>query len=144
MAGETAAALAAGYLAFRDVDADFADLCLSHAQDLFDFAVEYPGKYSDVIPGVSTFYNSWSGYEDEVVWAASWLYRATGADEYKNKVEQGYSGNLQTMFSWDNKVAGYQVHMAQITGEEPYLSHARAYADFMANSAQKTPRGKIK
>ena len=142
LAGETAAALAAGYLVFKETDKAFAELCLSHARDMFQFAVEYPGKYSDAIPGVSDFYKSWSGYEDEIVWAATWLYRATGSEEYKTKVSEGYSGNLQSMFSWDNKIAGYQVHMAQITGEEPYLSHAQTYADFMTKSATKTPKGK--
>ena len=83
LAGETAAALAAGYLVFKGEDSTFADECLSHAKDLFDFAEEYPGKYSDSLPSVNTFYKSWSGYDDELVWSASWLYRATGGVEIK-------------------------------------------------------------
>ena len=142
LAGETAAALAAGYLVFQNEDAEFAAECLSHARDLFDFAWEYRGKYSDVIHGAQTFYRSWSGYNDELSWAAAWLFRATGEADYRSKADENYSGGVQNMFSWDNKQAGYQVLMAQILGEEPYVSDAKNYANHMANDATKTPKGR--
>ena len=31
-----------------------------------------PGKYTDTIPA-GGFYESWSGYNDELVWAAAWI-----------------------------------------------------------------------
>ena len=62
LAGETAAALAAGAMVFADEDADFSALCLHHAKELYDFADEYQGVYTDAIPA-RDFYNSWSGYK---------------------------------------------------------------------------------
>jgi len=76
LAGETAAALAAGAMVFREEDPDFADLCLDHAKQLYEFAETYQGKYTDAIPA-ENFYNSWSGFKDELVWGATWLFRAT-------------------------------------------------------------------
>ena len=46
---------------------------LSHARELFDFADKYRGKYSDAIPNAQTFYNSWSGYNDELIWGSAWV-----------------------------------------------------------------------
>ena len=73
LAGETAAALASSAIWFRmRGEADYADQCLSHARTLFKFADEYRGKYTDTIPA-GGFYESWSGYNDEIVWAAAWI-----------------------------------------------------------------------
>ena len=56
LAGETAAALAAASIAFEDSDPDYAAQLLSHAKEIFTFADTYRGKYSDSVPGVSSFY----------------------------------------------------------------------------------------
>ena len=73
LAGETAAALASSAIWFRmRGEADYADQCLGHARTLFKFADEYRGKYTDTIPA-GGFYESWSGYNDEIVWAAAWI-----------------------------------------------------------------------
>ena len=53
-------------------EADYADECLGHARTLFKFADEYRGKYTDTIPA-GGFYESWSGYNDELIWAAAWI-----------------------------------------------------------------------
>ena len=50
LTGETAAALAAGSMAFRDTDSAYADTLLDHARQLFTFADTYQGLYKDVIP----------------------------------------------------------------------------------------------
>ena len=85
LAGETAAALAAGAMVFAEEDADFAALCLTHAKQLYNFADLYQGVYTDAIPA-RDFYNSWSGYKDELVWGAAWLFRATNDPIYLQKV----------------------------------------------------------
>ena len=73
LAGETAAALAASSVFFSLVgDAEYAATCLQHARTLLDFADNYRGKYTDTIPA-GGFYESWSGYNDELVWAAAWI-----------------------------------------------------------------------
>jgi hypothetical protein len=61
-------------------------------------------------------YRSWD-YNDELVWAAAWLYRATNDNTYLNTAESLYNefglqygnGNL----GWDNKVTGVQVRCVQ-------------------------------
>ncbi|GFO42609.1 endoglucanase [Plakobranchus ocellatus] len=85
--GETSAAMAAGYLAFKDVEPQFAERLLTHAQILFAFAENFRGYYSDSIPSAAEFYQSHSD-EDELAWAAAWLYRATGHRRYLTKAGQ--------------------------------------------------------
>lgn len=51
LAGEAAAALAASSVFYRNLgDAALADNALMHARQLFDFANNYRGIYSDSIP----------------------------------------------------------------------------------------------
>lgn len=54
LAGETAAALAAASMAFRPVDPAYADTLLGTAVELFQFANQYRGLYSDSVPTVSS------------------------------------------------------------------------------------------
>jgi endoglucanase len=50
LAGETAAALAAASIVFKNVDSSYSNNLLTHARQLFDFASNYRGKYSESIP----------------------------------------------------------------------------------------------
>ena len=140
LAGETAAALAAGSMVFKDEDPEFAALCLHHAKELYEFADQYQGKYTDAIPAAD-FYNSWSGYQDELVWGGAWLFRATKDPFYLQKANQYYSNHVAEMFSWDDKTPGSQVLLAQITGEGSYKDDAVKYYQWLQNTAQKTPKG---
>ena len=74
LAAETAAALAAASIAFQSSDVSYSMRLLQHAAELYDFADKYRGVYSDSIPHADSFYRS-SGYKDELVWGAVWLYR---------------------------------------------------------------------
>ena len=47
LAAETAAALAAASIVFKNVDPTYSNTLLMHAKQLFDFANNYRGKYSD-------------------------------------------------------------------------------------------------
>uniref|UniRef100_A0A803MRD9 Endoglucanase n=1 Tax=Chenopodium quinoa TaxID=63459 RepID=A0A803MRD9_CHEQI len=81
VAAETAAAMAAASLVFKSSDATYSSTLLKHAKQLFDFADTHRGSYSENIPEVATYYNS-TGYGDELLWAASWLYHATKDNTY--------------------------------------------------------------
>lgn len=115
VAAETAAAMAAASLVFKNINTTYSNLLLHHAQKLFTFADTYRGIYSVSIPFVQSFYNS-TGYGDELLWAASWLYHATGDKKYLSYVTV-QNGNAfadwgrPTWFSWDDKRAGAQVHI---------------------------------
>ncbi|XP_006653871.1 endoglucanase 13 [Oryza brachyantha] len=123
VAGETAAALAAASKAFKPYDSMYSDLLLLHAKQLFTFADAFRGKYDDSLQSAKKFYPSASGYEDELLWAAAWLYEATGDEQYLHYVSQnaeafGGTGWAVTEFSWDNKYAGLQVLLSKVLFEQ--------------------------
>ncbi|CAN5976141.1 unnamed protein product [Sphagnum jensenii] len=119
LAAETAAAMAAASIVFQELDPTYSANLLSHARQLFSFADTYRGKYSDSITIVDSFYESWSGYDDELLWAAIWLYDATGDQSYlqyliNNAASLGGTGNAMDQFSWDNKYAGVQLKATKL------------------------------
>ncbi|XP_078442769.1 glycosyl hydrolase 9B7 [Wolffia australiana] len=126
IAAETAAALASASIVFRSVDSSYSAVLLKHARQLFNFADKYRGLYSESVPSVQTFYNS-TGYLDELLWAASWLYHATGEEFFMRYVTET-NGRLYadwgkpTWFSWDDKRAGTQVLLSRVNILGPQLS----------------------
>ena len=77
LAASVAAAYASGAALFGERDPNFAQKLLGHARQLLTFAMRFKGKYSDSVPAAREFYRSWSGYNDEVVFAAAWIARAS-------------------------------------------------------------------
>ncbi|WP_238441974.1 glycoside hydrolase family 9 protein [Streptomyces pratensis] len=92
LAGQTAAAMAASSVLFTDDDPAYAAKLITHAKQLYSFADTYRGKYSDCITDAKSYYNFWSGYQDELVWGAIWLHKATGDASYLAKAETYYDG----------------------------------------------------
>ncbi|KAK6153341.1 hypothetical protein DH2020_012980 [Rehmannia glutinosa] len=118
LAGETAAALAAASLAFKPYDSAYSSLLLVHAKQIFSFANRFRGLYDESIENAKQFYTS-SGYSDELLWAATWLYRATNDEYYlkyvvDNCVSLGGTGWAVKQFSWDNKYAGVQILLTKV------------------------------
>lgn len=72
----TAAALATSYMNFKDEDPDYAKQCLKVAEAMYKFAVKYRGKHKG-----DGYYTS-DYDEDELTWAATWLYECTGNMDY--------------------------------------------------------------
>lgn len=139
LAGETAAALAAASIIFRDSDAAYADELLRHAKELYDFADQYRGKYSDSITDAKQFYNSWSGYADELSWGAVWLYLATDDQAYLDKAiaaselwgtnQQG-DWDYKWTHAWDDKHYGAQLLLARITGDAKFVQSTERNMEF--------------
>jgi len=147
LAGETAAAFASGYLVFRDSDPTYANVLLSHARQLYDFANNYRGKYTDAIPA-GGFYDSWSGFGDELGWSAAWLLAATGEDKFRVDVEAHYQefslgAQRPEQFSWDDKRAATHVLMAQITKDSKYLDLSTEFCNWLLVDAPRTPKGLV-
>ncbi|WCJ25030.1 glycosyl hydrolase 9B7 [Euphorbia peplus] len=118
IAAETAAAMASASLVFKKIDSSYSDLLLVHAEQLFSFADTYRGLYSMSVPQVQEYYNS-TGYGDELLWAAAWLYHATSDEvylSYATQINGGQFGNWgnPTWFTWDDKHAGAQVLLSRI------------------------------
>ncbi|CAA6673229.1 unnamed protein product [Spirodela intermedia] len=118
LASETAAAMAAASVVFRRRNPHYSHLLLHHAQQLFDVAA------------ARKYYASVSGYDDELLWAALWLHRATagaglgddGSGVYLDYVVRnghalGGTGWAVTEFSWDIKYAGVQVLASKLLME---------------------------
>ncbi|XP_058210615.1 endoglucanase 11 [Rhododendron vialii] len=130
LAGETAAAMAAASIVFRRTNPHYSHLLLHHAQQLFEFGDKYRGKYDSSVGVVKDYYASVSGYKDEMLWAALWLYKATDNVEkyYLNYLinKAHCFGGLDwaiTEFSWDVKFAGVQILAAQLLKEEKHKEH---------------------
>jgi aryl-phospho-beta-D-glucosidase BglC (GH1 family) len=135
VAAESAATLASASILFRSSDPAYADLLLAHAKTLYNFADTYRGTYTAAIPDAASYYNSYSGYYDELVWGAAWLYRATGDMTYLNKAENLYSQNIAGKnliwtHAWDDKSYGATVLLAELTGKSIYKTTAENWLNF--------------
>jgi hypothetical protein len=83
---ETSASLAAASMAFEKSDPKLAATYLEHARTLFDMA--WKAKSDKGYTAANGFYNSWSGFWDELALSACWLYNATGEEEYLDKAKE--------------------------------------------------------
>lgn len=121
LAAETAAALAAASIVFKDNRA-YSQRLVHAAQVAFAFARGPHGRYSDTGTDAALFYNS-TGYFDEYIWSGAWLYYATGNSSYlmlatnpgiaRNAHATGGSIDLR-VFDWDNKLPGAQVILTRL------------------------------
>lgn len=140
LAAETAAAMAAMSIVFRSVDPAFSDTLVTHAKQLYNFADTYRGLYHLSITDATAYYKSWSGYQDELVWGAIWLYKATGNNSYLTKATDYYeSMNLEPYtsvrsykwgFAWDDKSYGNYLLMASIKGNDEYFIDIERHLDY--------------
>ncbi|KAL2941427.1 Endoglucanase 12 [Bienertia sinuspersici] len=113
LAGEMAAALASASIVFND-NPTYSKKLIKGAEALFAFARD-PQKrrpYSRGNPLIEPYYNS-TGYYDEYLWGATWLYYATGNVKYfMLATNPGIAKNAMTLrwskktsiLSWDNKI----------------------------------------
>ncbi|KAL2543688.1 Endoglucanase 20 [Forsythia ovata] len=87
VAAEAAAALAAASIVFKVADSNYSASLLRHSKS------------------------------DELLWAAAWLYKASGDDSYLNYASsnEGWSQAVSE-FSWDNKFIGAQTLLAKACG----------------------------
>lgn len=134
LAGETAAAMAAASIVFKKINPHYSHLLLHHAQQLFEFGDKYRGKYDEEGGGVEVvkrYYASVSGYMDELLWAALWLYKATDNEEKEHYLKYvienahffGGIGWSITEFSWDVKYAGVQIMASKLLMEGKHKAH---------------------
>ena len=70
-------------------------------------------------------FSSWNGYNDELVWGAAWLYKATGDEEYitvaKVRMKQAADSDQPSpgmkLFNLDDKRPAINFFLAQVTRE---------------------------
>ncbi|TYH87093.1 hypothetical protein ES332_D01G092100v1 [Gossypium tomentosum] len=123
VAGETAAAMAAASIVFRKTNPHYSHLLLQHAEQLFEFGDKFRGKYDESVRVVKGYYPSVSGFKDELLWAALWLYKATDKEDYLSYAlekanEFGGITWAITEFSWDVKFPALQIIASMLLTEE--------------------------
>jgi hypothetical protein len=148
LAGQTAAAMASSSMLFQSTDPTYAATLLTHAKQLYTFADTYRGVYSDCITDAASYYKSWSGYQDELVWGAIWLYRATGDTTYLTKAKAEYlklavenqttTPKYKWGYDWDDETFGDYVLLAKLTGEARYVADANRYLDWWTTGVDGT------
>ncbi|PAN33335.1 hypothetical protein PAHAL_6G013000 [Panicum hallii] len=161
VAAETAAALAASAVAFRRADPAYSSRLLHAAMRVFELADRHRGSYSDgALSGVvCPFYCSYSGYQDELLWAAAWLHRASNNASFMSYVHangmQLGAGDDDFSFSWDDKRIGTKVLLAKgflrrrLQGLQLYKAHSDSYICSLVpgtssfQASQYTPGGLI-
>ncbi|XP_029123253.1 endoglucanase 8-like [Elaeis guineensis] len=150
VAAEMAAALAATSIVFRSSNSSYSKILLERSYQVFDFANKYRGSYSDnssLGNWVCPFYCDWSGYMDELVWGAAWIYKASNNPWYWNYVTENIGQLENQEFGWDNKIAGIRVLIYEdlIARNDPKLNYLIAKAeDFACAVLPESPRKNVK
>lgn len=150
-AAETASALAAASLLFKGEDSGYSSTLLKHAKEIYEFADTYRAEYTKSVPAAANYYNSYSSYNDELVFGAAWLYRVTGEESYLekfSKIADAEYGEQDTKkypgvtgpISWDDKRPGAYMVIAAATKEEKRMAEAYHYCDAVIK-APKTAGG---
>ncbi len=145
--GEAAASLAACAVVFAEEDPEYAALCLKHAKSLYAFAEDT--KSDAGYTAANGFYNSWSGFYDELTWAGIWLYLATEDAAYLDKAEtywQQAGKDYKWTMCWDDVSTGATLMLARITEEEVYSEWMEKNLDYWTTGyngerVKYTPKG---
>ncbi|GLJ18832.1 hypothetical protein SUGI_0336430 [Cryptomeria japonica] len=144
LAAEMAAALAATSIVFND-DRTHSKKLVRGAELLYKFARDGSkrSRYSSGNPEIAQFYNS-SGYYDEYIWGATWMYFASGDSSYLSlatlpamaKNAGAFRGGPSYgVFSWDNKLPGAQVLLTRL---RVFLNPGYPYEEMLATFQNQT------
>ncbi|KAI5677811.1 hypothetical protein M9H77_08761 [Catharanthus roseus] len=136
VAGETAAALAAASIVFRTRNPAYSRLLLNRAIKVFRFADRHRGAYSSSLhSAVCPFYCDVNGYQDELLWGAAWLHKASRRREFREYIVKNEvvlrAGETINEFGWDNKHAGINILISKevLMGKEDDLKSFQIMAD---------------
>jgi len=136
-----AAALASGSIVFEDDEA-YSNLLLDKAKKLYRFAKEYQGNNG--YTAANNFYTSFSGYNDELAWAAIWLYRATKDNSYLNDakyfITKAQDGRYWAQ-SWDNVSNGANLLLYEATNDRTYADNVETHLNYWLNDITYTSGG---
>ncbi len=163
---EMAAALAGGYIVFKEEDPALAANYLAHAESLFKLANDVyaqKGADADDDQGIqSKYYNTKNNsgtdnFIDELFYAANWMYMATGDQAYLDKCESDYiplypleSQSTEKKFTWgfcwDDTTQAAALLYAINTGKQEWIDHVAHHLEFWMNgyggkSITQTPDG---
>ncbi|MCR5654486.1 MAG: glycoside hydrolase family 9 protein [Lachnospiraceae bacterium] len=129
--GGAAASLAVASIVFETEDPAYAEECLEHAKSLYQFANDT--RSDSGYTAANGFYNSWSGFYDELAWAGAWLYLATDDEAYLKTAEECYpkaGQDYNWAMCWDDVHIGAAVLLAEITGDATYKNAVEKHLDW--------------
>ncbi|ORY23748.1 hypothetical protein LY90DRAFT_462502 [Neocallimastix californiae] len=140
--GETAAAFAAASILFKDSDPEYSATLLDQAKEWYEFADKYQFDYSQSVPAAGSYYKSYNGYNDELAWAAIWLYRALGDEAYLEKAKSLVANYKlsEVGIDWDSKYQGVIVILAQL-GVKEYVEKVEAWVKDICTNGKFSPGG---
>ncbi len=132
-----AAALAQGYIIFKDEQPDKAEAYLEQAKKYFETADKLRSNENGAM---GTMYNP-SSWVDDCMYAANWLYMATGDQSYLDKIESDYIPQFPTEsqstdwkytwgFCWDDTTQGAALLYAMNTGKQEWIDHIAHHLDY--------------
>lgn len=135
---QMAAALAAGYLVFKDTDATKAKEYLTHAEACFDRA---NAKRSIGADEAEHSYYKPSSFYDDLFFAANWMYMATGEQSYLDLCESDFIPNLgmeeqstERKFTWghcwDDTQQGGTLLYAINTGKSEWKEQIQKHLEY--------------
>jgi len=133
----SAAALAEGYIMFKDTQPDKAKAYLDQAKTYFKTADKIRTNENGAM---GSMYKP-SSWVDDCMFAAIWLYRATGDDSYMTKVKSEYipkfpleDQSTDRKFTWglcwDDTSQGAALLYAQETGDQEWIDHVSHHLDY--------------
>ncbi|XP_045104527.1 endoglucanase E-4-like isoform X2 [Portunus trituberculatus] len=148
LACETAAALAAASIVFEGIDDEYSAKLREVAKELYAFGDEHRLEYHLSITDAEAFYRSWSGYGDELLWGALWLYRATGDEAYLTKAQEAWDefslGEKAEQFSWDDKKPGaYALGSMVDSTNTKYAAALKEFLRHVREDSKYTPDGLV-
>ncbi|KAI9289108.1 Six-hairpin glycosidase-like protein [Umbelopsis sp. AD052] len=133
-----AAAFASASYLFRNRfnDSAYADTLMQHGISLFEFAetAQPQQPYTTSIPAIAEFYQT-NTVQNQLVWGALWLYRATGNQTYLTKASNYFDqfklGSLDiTPMDWSDQSGGVFVLGSMLdTTTNKYKVAAERYLD---------------
>lgn len=137
------ASMALAYEFYKDIDANYANDCLTRAEKAWSWLEQNPGFVFQNPSDITTGEYGDRSDKDERYWAAAQMYRATGDDKYLNALSNYTSGNsgldwstvgdygniaLLTMKGIDKNSSAYK------SAESKIISQADTFAKNSANS----------
>ncbi len=139
-AAQMAAALAAGYLVFKDQEPTLAENYLTHAESLFKLADSTRSNEDQGRTGAGGYYKC-SDFYDDLFYAANWMYKATGDQKYLDLCETDYIPQFPTEnqssdrkftwgFCWDDASQAAALLYAQNTGKSEWIDQVYRHLEY--------------
>ncbi|MBQ8824563.1 MAG: glycoside hydrolase family 9 protein [Ruminococcus sp.] len=154
---QMAAAMASGYLVFKDEKPELAKSYLEHAESLFKLADSTRSNEGNQgVQGGGNYYKA-SDFYDDLFYAANWMYMATGEQKYLDLCESDYIPQFATEsqsterkytwgFCWDDASQAASLLYAINTGKDEWKQQVKKHLEYWTTGyggkqVQYTPDG---